>query len=50
MQFGIIGWQPGIPEVASIWDEDWDKFEDEGNRSAHFINFRYTMLFGGIYK
>ncbi|XP_073284760.1 uncharacterized protein [Primulina huaijiensis] len=24
------GWQPGIPEVAEIWDEDWDKFEDEG--------------------
>ncbi|GKV44398.1 hypothetical protein SLE2022_174280 [Rubroshorea leprosula] len=25
-----IGWQPGIPEVAAIWDEEWDKFEDEG--------------------
>lgn len=24
------GWAPGIPEVAAIWDEDWDKFEDEG--------------------
>ncbi|KAK4275047.1 hypothetical protein QN277_018189 [Acacia crassicarpa] len=24
------GWQPGIPEVAAEWDEDWDKFEDEG--------------------
>ncbi|GER37367.1 calcium-binding EF hand family protein [Striga asiatica] len=24
------GWQPGVPEVAAIWDEDWDKFEDEG--------------------
>ncbi|XP_052202300.1 uncharacterized protein LOC127808033 isoform X2 [Diospyros lotus] len=24
------GWQPGIPEVSSVWDEDWDKFEDEG--------------------
>ncbi|KAK4390046.1 EH domain-containing protein 2 [Sesamum angolense] len=24
------GWHPGIPEVAAIWDEDWDKFEDEG--------------------
>ncbi|CAA3025131.1 epidermal growth factor receptor substrate 15-like 1 [Olea europaea subsp. europaea] len=24
------GWQPGIPEFVSIWDEDWDKFEDEG--------------------
>ncbi|KAL3022487.1 hypothetical protein AAZX31_04G016000 [Glycine max] len=24
------GWQPGIPEGAALWDEDWDKFEDEG--------------------
>ncbi|KAK3010620.1 hypothetical protein RJ639_012323 [Escallonia herrerae] len=24
------GWQPGIPEVSAVWDEDWDKFEDEG--------------------
>ncbi|KAG8369287.1 hypothetical protein BUALT_Bualt15G0135700 [Buddleja alternifolia] len=24
------GWTPGIPEAAAIWDEDWDKFEDEG--------------------
>lgn len=24
------GWRPGIPEIAAIWDEDWDKFEDEG--------------------
>ncbi|KAF7850930.1 hypothetical protein BT93_L4845 [Corymbia citriodora subsp. variegata] len=24
------GWQPGIQEGASVWDEDWDKFEDEG--------------------
>ncbi|GFP82750.1 uncharacterized calcium-binding protein c800.10c [Phtheirospermum japonicum] len=24
------GWQPGVPEIAAIWDEDWDKFEDEG--------------------
>lgn len=26
----FLGWQPGIPEVSSVWDEDWDKFEDEG--------------------
>lgn len=26
----LLGWQPGIPEVSSVWDEDWDKFEDEG--------------------
>ncbi|KAK1362218.1 Epidermal growth factor receptor substrate [Heracleum sosnowskyi] len=24
------GWQPGIPEVSSVWDEEWDKFDDEG--------------------
>ncbi|XVF63516.1 hypothetical protein PTKIN_Ptkin09bG0092800 [Pterospermum kingtungense] len=24
------GWQPGIPEEAALWDEEWDKFEDEG--------------------
>ncbi|GMH04679.1 hypothetical protein Nepgr_006519 [Nepenthes gracilis] len=24
------GWQPGIQEGAAIWDEDWDKFDDEG--------------------
>ncbi|XP_022636770.1 actin cytoskeleton-regulatory complex protein pan1 isoform X3 [Vigna radiata var. radiata] len=24
------GWQPGIPEGAALWDEEWDKFEDEG--------------------
>lgn len=24
------GWQPGVPEVSAVWDEDWDKFEDEG--------------------
>ncbi|XXG39203.1 hypothetical protein AAC387_Pa01g0224 [Persea americana] len=25
-----FGWQPGIQEGAAVWDEDWDKFEDEG--------------------
>ncbi|KAK7848624.1 eh domain-containing protein 2 [Quercus suber] len=25
-----FGWQPGIQEGAADWDEDWDKFEDEG--------------------
>ncbi|CAK7346013.1 unnamed protein product [Dovyalis caffra] len=24
------GWQPGIEEGAATWDEEWDKFEDEG--------------------
>ncbi|KAL0313885.1 UNVERIFIED_CONTAM: hypothetical protein Sangu_2232900, partial [Sesamum angustifolium] len=31
------GWHPGIPEVAAIWDEDWDKFEDEGFSFDVFI-------------
>ncbi|XP_042483501.1 uncharacterized protein LOC122063875, partial [Macadamia integrifolia] len=25
-----FGWQPGIQEGAADWNEDWDKFEDEG--------------------
>eukprot|EP00262_Sarcandra_glabra_P009993 TRINITY_DN2483_c0_g2_i1.p1 TRINITY_DN2483_c0_g2~~TRINITY_DN2483_c0_g2_i1.p1 ORF type:complete len:589 (-),score=132.41 TRINITY_DN2483_c0_g2_i1:140-1801(-) len=25
-----FGWQPGVQEGAADWDEDWDKFEDEG--------------------
>ncbi|KAJ1693655.1 hypothetical protein LUZ63_010353 [Rhynchospora breviuscula] len=25
-----FGWEPGAPEGAMDWDEDWDKFEDEG--------------------
>ncbi|XP_038899166.1 actin cytoskeleton-regulatory complex protein pan1 isoform X2 [Benincasa hispida] len=25
-----VGWQPGIPDDAATWDEEWDKFEDEG--------------------
>ncbi|THG08538.1 hypothetical protein TEA_005077 [Camellia sinensis var. sinensis] len=24
-------WQPGIQKGAADWDENWDKFEDEGN-------------------
>jgi hypothetical protein len=27
----ILGWEPGAPEGAMDWDEDWDKFEDEGD-------------------
>lgn len=26
----ILGWQPTIQEGAANWDEDWDKFVDEG--------------------
>ncbi|XP_020112459.1 epidermal growth factor receptor substrate 15-like isoform X1 [Ananas comosus] len=25
-----FGWQPGIQEAADDWDEDWDKFGDDG--------------------
>lgn len=25
-----FGWQPGLQEGAADWDENWDKFEDEG--------------------
>ncbi|GER37051.1 calcium-binding EF hand family protein [Striga asiatica] len=25
-----FGWQPGIEAAAADWNEDWDKFEDEG--------------------
>jgi len=25
-----IGWEPGPQEGLIEWDEDWDKFEDEG--------------------
>lgn len=34
MNFYISGWHPGIPEGAAIWDEEWDKFEDEGTSGA----------------
>ena len=30
MTFYILGWQPGIADDATVWDEEWDKFEDEG--------------------
>ncbi|GMP47567.1 hypothetical protein CsSME_00015241 [Camellia sinensis var. sinensis] len=30
LYLSILGWQPGIPEISSVWDEDWDKFKDEG--------------------
>jgi len=25
-----LGWQPGIQEDAADWNEEWDKFNDEG--------------------
>lgn len=35
------GWQPGIEGTAADWDEDWDKFEDEGI----FCFFKKKSLF-----
>ncbi|CAN6481585.1 unnamed protein product [Victoria cruziana] len=32
------GWQPGIQEDAAEWDDDWDKFEDEGFTIAQELN------------
>uniref|UniRef100_A0A7N0T036 Uncharacterized protein n=1 Tax=Kalanchoe fedtschenkoi TaxID=63787 RepID=A0A7N0T036_KALFE len=32
------GWQPGIQENAVVWDEEWDKFEDEGFSFANEYN------------
>jgi hypothetical protein len=26
----ILGWQPGIQEAAAVWDEEWDRFADDG--------------------
>ncbi|KAF4370495.1 hypothetical protein G4B88_005216 [Cannabis sativa] len=28
--FMLHSWEPGIQEGAAVWDEEWDKFEDEG--------------------
>lgn len=28
----FLGWQPGIQETAASWDEEWDRFGDEGMR------------------
>ncbi|KAK1613428.1 hypothetical protein QYE76_037101 [Lolium multiflorum] len=25
-----FGWQPGIQEAAAVWDEEWDRFADDG--------------------
>lgn len=28
--FVLLGWQPRIQEGVADWDEDWDKYDDEG--------------------
>lgn len=58
----LEGWQPGIQEGAVDWDEEWDKFEDEGMSPWHkqarirllflplaLIQMDSTMLFRVIY-
>lgn len=39
------GWQPGIQEGAADWDEEWDKFEDEGM----FSEFIFISSLGRIW-
>ncbi|KAA8537395.1 hypothetical protein F0562_026918 [Nyssa sinensis] len=46
-----IGWQPGIPEIAGVWDKDWDKFEDEGTTSFVLdIKFAISFLYFIFYS
>lgn len=48
------GWEPGIQEGAALWDEEWDKFEDEGmpyGSLPFFFPFAFKCLmlpFGSI--
>lgn len=37
-----LGWQPGIQENSAVWDEEWDKFEDEG---MQFLVFLYKKIY-----
>ncbi|XP_073112883.1 uncharacterized protein [Elaeis guineensis] len=39
-----FGWQPGTQEGAADWDEDWDKFEDEGFTVAKDIGVEVENL------
>lgn len=45
----LPGWEPGQQEGAVEWDEDWDKFEDEGqilfDRSCLTSLLRVLCLF-----
>lgn len=40
----LLGWQPGIPDNAAIWDEEWDKFEDEGMRGGSWQVICFSAL------
>lgn len=53
------GWQPGIQEEAAVWDEEWDKFDDEGllfdkeiNVDAQNVNAspKSTLFQNGIHS
>jgi hypothetical protein len=35
--FRFLGWQPGIQETAYAWDEEWDRFGDEGMLASILI-------------
>lgn len=38
------GWAPGIQEGAAVWDEEWDKFEDEGFVSDLTIDVKNVSI------
>ena len=40
----LLGWQPGIQEGTADWDENWDKFEDDGMSNC-FWTFRVSLFF-----
>ncbi|XP_008812780.2 epidermal growth factor receptor substrate 15-like isoform X2 [Phoenix dactylifera] len=40
-----LGWQPGTQEGAANWDEDWDKFEDEGFMVVKDLGVEVENLF-----
>lgn len=40
----LLGWQPGSTEGAAVWDEDWDKFEDEG------IPYSFSVYFSSLFQ
>ncbi|CAK9200109.1 unnamed protein product [Sphagnum troendelagicum] len=38
-----FGWQPGIQEKAALWDENWDKFDEEGLPHLVLLNFEDSV-------
>ncbi|KAJ8899365.1 hypothetical protein K2173_018339 [Erythroxylum novogranatense] len=39
-----LGWQPGIQEDAAAWDEEWDKFEDDGFASELTVDVKNVSV------